>query len=121
MLRKEEKAADKKTIKKEKSGSTKDTPEKVIASSDVINHVETMLTEKSMHAQEKNVVVFRVHPKASKGQIATAIEAKYGVKPISVRTMRVRPKMRRRGMTIGFTKKWKKAYVQVKDVSKFNE
>lgn len=79
----------------------------------------SILTEKSLRAQEHDTVVFKVRPNVTKHQIAVAISEKYNVKPKSIRTARFHSKMRRRGRTIGFTSPWKKAYVKVDDVSKF--
>lgn len=121
LLRKEEKAATKKPATKDtavKKDAPKETP---TGMSSPLFDLSNVLTEKSLRVQEKNVVVFRVHPKASKGHIRMAIEAKYGVKPLAIRTAKVRPKTRRRGVTIGYTSRWKKAYVTVKDVNKFND
>lgn len=78
-----------------------------------------MLTEKSLRNQERNTVVFRVRPFASKIHIFAAIKEQYGVQARSIRTAHVRPKLRRRGQTGGLTPEWKKAYVKVDDVSKF--
>jgi len=71
-----------------------------------------MLTEKSVILQARaNAYAFRVVTRASKGQIARAIQDQYGVKPVKIRTMTMSPKARRRGRTTGFTSGWKKAYV----------
>lgn len=81
--------------------------------------LDTLLTEKSLRAQQHDTVVFRVRPSVTKHQIAAAIIEGYGVTPKSIRTARFHAKMRRRGRTVGFTSPWKKAYVKVDDVSKF--
>lgn len=77
---------------------------------------DVLVTEKSMVAQEQNTLVVRVAPHVTKGQIMAAIEAKYGVKALGVRTSNLFPKNRRRGTTTGRTKFWKKAYVTVSDI-----
>jgi large subunit ribosomal protein L23 len=74
-----------------------------------------LTTEKSVAAQEHNVVAFRVRSQATKGQIALAIREKYGVSPLVIRTVTMHPKGRRRGYTSGTTSRWKKAYVTVQD------
>lgn len=79
-----------------------------------------MMSEKSFNKQDLNTAVFRVIPDASKGQIAAAVQEKYKVKPLKVRTMRFKPKNRRRGATVGKTASWKKAYVTVEDLSAIN-
>ncbi|MAF80767.1 50S ribosomal protein L23 [bacterium] len=72
-------------------------------------YIEPLITEKSL--ANDGVYAFRVRPEASKGQIATSVEARYKVKPKMIRTLIVRPKARRRGATTGSTTSWKKAYV----------
>lgn len=83
-------------------------------------NLRPLVSEKSMHLQTQNVVVFRVERSASKGQIATAVREKYGVAVLVVRTANFRPKERRRGTTVGATNHWKKAYVKVSDVAALN-
>ena len=82
--------------------------------------LQLLLTEKGVRLQEQNVVTFRVVAGASKGQIARAIEERYGTKPRHIRTVPVLARRRRRGNTSGKTAAWKKAYVQVDDVHSFN-
>jgi large subunit ribosomal protein L23 len=55
-----------------------------------------------------------VHPDAHKTQIRHAVEALFDVKVIEVRTMSVKSKPKRRGLTAGRTRAWKKAVVQVR-------
>jgi large subunit ribosomal protein L23 len=75
-----------------------------------------IITEKSVNQQEYSIVVFRVHPSATKHQIKMAVKEQYGVTPLDVRTAMFRPKVRRRGMTYGTTSFWKKAYVTVDNI-----
>ena len=77
-----------------------------------------VLTEKSMRAQEKNIVMFRVKPQATKHQIRLAIEEAFNVTPKDIRTARFLPKTRRRGLIAGSTNAFKKVYVKVDDVRK---
>jgi large subunit ribosomal protein L23 len=56
---------------------------------------------------------FRVHPTAHKTQIRQAIESLFDVNVVDVRTMSVKSKPKRRGVTAGRTRAWKKAIVQV--------
>lgn len=79
-----------------------------------------IVSEKSMAAQANQTLVARVNPSASKLNIATAIEEMFGVKVVSVRTSTSHPKIRRRGMSEGKTRRWKKAYITVDDISKIN-
>lgn len=82
--------------------------------------LQLLLTEKGVRLQEQNVVTFRVVAGASKGQIARAVEERYGTRPRHIRTVPVKARRRRRGNTSGRTAAWKKAYVQVDDVHSFN-
>ncbi len=82
--------------------------------------LQLLLTEKSISQQSRNVVAFRTIPHTSKGQIAEAVAAKYGVKVKAVRTSQFKGKRRQRGATIGRTNNWKKAYVTVDDISKLS-
>jgi large subunit ribosomal protein L23 len=56
-----------------------------------------------------------VHPDAHKTQIRQAVEALFeGVKVVEVRTASVKSKPKRRGLTAGRSRSWKKAIVQVR-------
>ena len=57
---------------------------------------------------------FRVHPDAHKTQIRQAVEELFDVHVVEVRTMSVKSKPKRRGLTAGRTRSWKKAIVQVR-------
>ena len=71
-----------------------------------------VVTEKSMLVQAlSNTVVFRVDKSVTKKMVAQAVEKKYNVVPKDVRLAVQKPKIRRRGRTVGKTKVWKKAYV----------
>jgi large subunit ribosomal protein L23 len=54
-----------------------------------------------------------VHPDAHKTQIRVAIEEIFNVTVTEVRTMAVRSKPKRRGLTSGRTRSWKKAVVEL--------
>jgi large subunit ribosomal protein L23 len=62
-----------------------------------------------------NRYTFRVHPDAHKTHIRQAIEALFDVHVVEVRTMSVKPKPKRRGITRGQTRAWKKAIVQLRE------
>lgn len=79
-----------------------------------------IVSERSLNAQTGNVVVFRVQPSTSKGQVRRAIQEKYGVKVLAIRTANFLPKARRRSTTQGAARYWKKAYVKVNDVGPLN-
>ncbi|OGY44415.1 MAG: 50S ribosomal protein L23 [Candidatus Buchananbacteria bacterium RIFCSPHIGHO2_02_FULL_40_13] len=70
-----------------------------------------MITEKATNLGQKNQYVFAISNKANKIQIAQAIEARYGVKPIKVNVLNISGKVVRRGRQIGRTKDWRKAVI----------
>jgi large subunit ribosomal protein L23 len=78
-----------------------------------------IITEKSMAgvATDKKYT-FKVDKKATKVQIAQAVEEIFGVKVQKVNTVNVRGRMRRQGRFQGYTPSWKKAYVTLKEDSK---
>jgi len=122
-LKKSEEAPKKKTTEKKVVAEKKDAE---VAAQDVAANLEMaqvigltpLLTEKGFRQQEKDTVVFRVRPFATKGQINAAVVEQFGVKPVSIRTAQYLPKTRRRGMMVGTTNAWKKAYVKVNDIHK---
>ena len=61
---------------------------------------------------------FKVAKKATKIQIAKAVEEIFGVKVSKVNTVSVRGRLRRQGRTQGYTPSWKKAYVTLTEDSK---
>ncbi len=75
-----------------------------------------VVSEKGILQQGQNTVVFKVLRHVTKGQIAHAIESRYGVTVLSVRTALSHPRIRRRGITEGLTNQYKKAYVKVDNV-----
>ena len=73
-----------------------------------------LVTEKSTVARETaNVVALAVDPRASKHDIQRAVESLFDVTVLSVRTMRMAPKLRRVGAKQGRKPEWKKALVQL--------
>jgi large subunit ribosomal protein L23 len=76
--------------------------------------IRPVVSEKSYVLAANNKYTFRVHPDAHKTQIRQAVEALFDVKVIEVRTMSVKSKPKRRGLTSGRTRAWKKAVVQVR-------
>jgi large subunit ribosomal protein L23 len=74
--------------------------------------IRPLITEQGMHfANVKGAYSFEVNEKANKVQIRNAVEKIYSVKVHKVRTSNHRGKHRRRGITIGMTRSWKKAVV----------
>jgi large subunit ribosomal protein L23 len=73
-----------------------------------------IVTEKSMLARENhNQFCFKVNPRASKLDIANAVEKAFSVKVVEVRTMSVLGKKKRRGRLVGKRADWKKAIVRL--------
>jgi large subunit ribosomal protein L23 len=77
--------------------------------------IRPVVSEKSYVLSAANRYVFRVHPDAHKTHIRQAIEALFDVHVVEVRTMSVKPKPKRRGITRGQTRAWKKAIVQLRE------
>ena len=78
-----------------------------------------VITEKSMAGMEFKKYTFYVHTEATKSQIKEAVEKMFeGTKVAKVNTMNNDGKVKRRGMTLGNTAKYKKAIVQLTADSK---
>jgi large subunit ribosomal protein L23 len=75
--------------------------------------IEPVISEKSYALMSDGKYTFRVHERAHKTQIAHAVEEIFGVGVAEVRTSRVRAKPKRRGLSSGRTRAWKKAIVQL--------
>jgi large subunit ribosomal protein L23 len=75
--------------------------------------IRPVVTEKSYALAAAGKYSFRVHPDAHKTQIRQAVEQIFEVKVVDVHTMSVKSKPKRRGLTSGRTRQWKKAIVQV--------
>ncbi len=75
--------------------------------------VSPVVSEKSYALIGEGKYTFRVDDRAHKTQIAHAIEEIFEVKVAAVRTAKVRPKPKRRGLSQGRTRGWKKAVVQL--------
>lgn len=75
--------------------------------------IEPVISEKSYALMADRKYTFRVADRAHKTQIANAVQEIFGVRVTAVRTARVRPKPKRRGVHSGSTRGWKKAIVQL--------
>jgi large subunit ribosomal protein L23 len=75
--------------------------------------IKPVLSEKSFALSAVGKYTFRVHPDAHRTQIRQAVESLFGVNVVEVRTLSVKSKPKRRGLTRGRTRAWKKAIVQV--------
>ncbi len=76
--------------------------------------IRPVVSEKSYVLATNDKYTFRVHPDAHKTQIRQAVEQLFEVKVVSVRTISVKSKPKRRGLYQGRTRTWKKAIVQVR-------
>ncbi len=72
--------------------------------------MKPVVTEKSMEATTQNCYTFRVERKTAKSQIKKAVEEKYKVNVVGVRTINVKKK-----------KRWKKAIVEIKKGQKIED
>jgi large subunit ribosomal protein L23 len=75
--------------------------------------LEPVVSEKSYALMADGKYTFRVAERAHKTQIAAAVEEVFGVGVVAVRTAKVRPKPKRRGLHRGKTRGWKKAIVEL--------
>ena len=73
--------------------------------------LKPVITEKSMNAMAEKKYTFLVHPEATKSQIK-------GTEVAKVNTMNNDGKVKRRGVTLGRTDKYKKAIVKLTEASK---
>jgi large subunit ribosomal protein L23 len=78
-----------------------------------------VVTEKAMKLGHLRQYVFEVNPNANKIEIKKAIESMFEIDVISIRTTRVKPKVKsrftRKGLMRGKTILRKKAYITVKE------
>jgi large subunit ribosomal protein L23 len=73
-----------------------------------------LLTEKSEQQREgTSTVTFEVDARASKIEIARAVQTQFKVKVAEVRVARMHGKLRRQGRFFGHRPDWKKAYVRL--------
>jgi large subunit ribosomal protein L23 len=75
--------------------------------------VRPVVSEKSYALIAEGKYTFRVNDRAHKTQIAAAVEEIFGVAVAEVRTSKVPAKPKRRGLTKGRSRAWKKAIVQL--------
>jgi large subunit ribosomal protein L23 len=75
--------------------------------------IRPVVSEKTYVLSAAGKYTFRVHPDAHRTQIRQAVEKMFDVKVVTVRTMSVKSKPKRRGVTRGRTRSWKKAIVEV--------
>ena len=73
--------------------------------------IRPVISEKSYALLAANKYTFRVHESANKTQVRKAVEEIFGVRVDGVRTAWVKAKPKRRGLTAGSRRRWKKAVV----------
>jgi large subunit ribosomal protein L23 len=73
--------------------------------------LQPVVSEKSYALLAANKYTFRVYDRSNKTQIRQAVEEIFGVRVLDVRTLWVKPKPKRRGVSAGFRRRWKKAIV----------
>jgi len=80
--------------------------------------IRPVITEKAMQDITAKKYVFEVAKNATKIDVKRAVEELFKVKVEKVNTVHVRGQMRRQGRFEGYTRSWKKAYVQLSADSK---
>ena len=75
------------------------------------------LSEKSHVSAEKNQIVFKVRPDATKREIKAAVELLFEVSVDNVTVMNYQGKQKRHGLAKGRRASWKKAYVRLAEGS----
>lgn len=75
--------------------------------------VAPVVTEKSNDELQQGKYTFKVNKKATKVEIAKAVEKLFEVKVVRVNTMSVKGKKKRVGAHVGRTSDWKKAIVTI--------
>jgi large subunit ribosomal protein L23 len=77
--------------------------------------IRPVISEKSYVLSAAGKYTFRVHPDAHRTHIRQAIEQLFDVHVVDVHTINVKSKPKRRGLTRGRTRTWKKAVVRVRE------
>ena len=75
--------------------------------------IKPIVTERSSMGLQEGKYTFKVNKKATKVEIAKAVEKLFGVKVLKVNTVSVKGKEKRVGAHRGFTADWKKAIVTI--------
>ena len=75
--------------------------------------IAPVVTEKSNDQLQEGKYTFKVNKKATKVEIAKAVEKLFEVKVLKVNTMNVNGKKKRVGYHVGKTSDWKKAIVTI--------
>ncbi len=75
--------------------------------------IKPIITEKSNDGIQEGKYTFKVNKKATKIDIARAVEKLFDVKVLKVNTITVKGKEKRVGVHVGKTSDWKKAIVTI--------
>ena len=75
--------------------------------------IKPIVTERSSMDLQEGKYTFKVNKKATKVEIAKAVEKLFGVKVLKVNTISVKGKQKRVGAHTGMTSDWKKAIVTI--------
>ena len=75
--------------------------------------IKPIVTERSSMDLQEGKYTFKVNKKATKVEIAKAVEKLFGVKVLSVNTISVKGKQKRVGAHVGMTSDWRKAIVTI--------
>ena len=75
--------------------------------------IKPVITEKSNDGLQEGKYTFKVNKKATKIEIANAVEKLFEVKVLKVNTVTVKGKEKRVGVHTGKTSDWKKAIVTI--------
>jgi len=75
--------------------------------------IAPVVTEKSNDELQQGKYTFKVNKKATKVEIAKAVEKLFEVRVLKVNTMTVKGKEKRVGRSVGKTSDWKKAIVTI--------
>ena len=75
--------------------------------------IRPVITEKSNDEMQAGKYTFEVNKKATKVEIAKAVEKLFEVKVLKVNTITVKGKEKRVGRNVGKTSDWKKAIVTI--------
>lgn len=87
------------------------------AAAAAVNHpayrilVKPLITEKATNLAAENKYAFVISGKANKIEVAKAIKAVYGIKPVKINIVNVLGKKVRRGKISGVKNNWRKAIV----------
>ena len=75
--------------------------------------IRPVISEKTYALIAAGKYTFRVDDRSNKYEIKNAVEVAFGVEVVKVRTSKVRAKPKRRGLSVGKSRSWKKAIVEL--------